>query len=110
MVGSLLPDGLLHCHDSTVDVVVSAGLQALRKPVVLIVADVLACFTQEIKRRMQTAGMIGVLVDRRMVFQVLSIFNGCFPDLADSGIDTADRFDLVYRLRPVTGTMLDHPA
>ena len=54
--------------------------------------------------------MIGDLIDRRMILQILAVLDRCLPDLTDRRIDPMNRFDLILRLRPITRPVLDHPA
>src|SRR5580698_7451700 len=72
-------------------------------------ADVQPGLSQEIQRLVQATVMVRKLVDRRMVLQVLAIFDGSLLDFIDRLIDPTDRFDLILGLYPVAGTMLDHP-
>jgi hypothetical protein len=100
----------LHRANSPIDMPIRTSLQTLGEGIVLIMADVLTRLPQKIKRLMQPAGMIGQLIDRRMVFQVLTVFNRSLLDLIDRRIDPPDAFDLIPGLNPVTRTMLDHPT
>jgi hypothetical protein len=102
-------DRPLDSADSPIDMAVGARLQPLGKRVVFIVADVLAGFSQKFQRLVQTAGMIGQFINRRMVFRIFTVFNRCLFDLIDRRIDPADRFDLILSLRPIAGAMFDHP-
>src|ERR1700677_3638524 len=95
--------------DSPIDMAISASLKPLGKNIVFIMADVLPGLPKEIQRLVQTAGLIGKLIDRRMVLQVLAVFNRRLPDLIDRGIYPVNGCDFVLSLYPVTGTMLDHP-
>ncbi len=79
------------------------GLQTLRKPVVFVMADVLAGFPEKFQRLVQTAGMICRFIQRGMILQVLTVFNSRFPYLPDRGIDPANRLDLIHGLAQLPG-------
>jgi len=103
-------NGIFNGRDSLVDVVIGTGLQTRRKSVVFIPGDILTRLVHEINRLMKPAIMVVAFVYRGMVFEILPVVNGSLLDLVDGGIDLPDGIHLIYRLLPVTGTMLDHPT
>src|SRR5258708_30510783 len=96
--------------DGSIDMPVRAPLQSLGKTIVFIMADILACFPQEIQGYMQTTVVVIAFIDRGMIFQVFAIFDSGFLNFANGGIDPAYSIDLVYGLLPVARAMFDHPA
>ena len=103
-------NGLLYGADGSVDVAIGARLQSLREHVVFVMANVRTGLPQEIQRLVQTSGMIRNFGHRRMILEILTIFDGSFFDLTDSCIDAMNSLDLIDGLIPVTGPMLDHPT
>ena len=103
-------DRLFHGGYRAIDMVRRRVIAGLGEFVVLIMADILTRFAQEIERYMETSVMVVTFIHFGMIFKILTIVDCCLFDLSDRRIDTAYRFYFIDSLRPIARAVLDHPT
>jgi len=78
---------IFHMMVRLVNVTQRALLQALRKPVVLFLCNILMRLVQKLQRAVQPPGPIHVGINGRVIVQVLSVVDRSLLDLFDGLID-----------------------
>src|ERR1700722_15214218 len=78
--------------------------------IVLFARDVRTRLVEILQGLVDPAGMVGTLIDRRMIVQVLAVVVRGLFEIPDGGVDLTHGCRLVGALRPVTGPLIYKPA
>src|ERR1700722_10916913 len=78
--------------------------------IVLFARDVRTRLVEILQCLVDPAGMVGTLIDRRMIVQVLAVVVRGLFEIPDGGVDLTYSGRLVGALRPVAGPVIDKPA
>jgi len=90
---------------SLIDVFQGALLETLSEAIVLFVGDVVVRLVEQFGGAAETAAPLEVSVDRRVIVQILAVFDGGLLNLGDGVIDFVDGFLFLFTQFPAVGAL-----